>query len=199
MARFRPWKEMPRIFSSRAATFFRRSMVRGSVGADRMSRLLTTSVRVEFHAQRGGEHFRRQLFGVLARNAFGLAERVVLRKVAEGVPVGWNSHAHGGRNQTVRLARGVFAHHHKGHLARLEFLHALVAGDQLAARRKDTRDAHQVAGGNPRRAQSQLEARELLTMLPDSLGQEHPFRDEHSLASPVVASLHSELTRPYPD
>src|SRR6266568_3274347 len=44
MARFRPWKEMPRIFSSSAATFFRRSMVRGSVGADRMSRLLTTLV-----------------------------------------------------------------------------------------------------------------------------------------------------------
>src|SRR5436309_1778492 len=42
--RFRPWKEMPRIFSSRAATFFRRSRVRGSVGADRMSRLLTTLV-----------------------------------------------------------------------------------------------------------------------------------------------------------
>src|SRR5207249_1972437 len=44
MARFRPWKEMPRIFSSSAATFFRRSMVRGSVGADRISRLLATLV-----------------------------------------------------------------------------------------------------------------------------------------------------------
>src|SRR2546427_7948943 len=44
MARFRPWKETPRIFSSSAATFFRRSMVRGSVGADRISCLLTTLV-----------------------------------------------------------------------------------------------------------------------------------------------------------
>src|SRR2546427_7586266 len=44
MARFRPWKETPRIFSSSAATFFRRSMVRGSVGADRISRLLATLV-----------------------------------------------------------------------------------------------------------------------------------------------------------
>src|SRR5213594_1577593 len=44
MARFRPWKEMPRILSSSAATFFRRSMVRGWVGADRISCLLTTLV-----------------------------------------------------------------------------------------------------------------------------------------------------------
>src|SRR2546427_9199730 len=44
MARFRPWKETPRIFSSSAATFFRRSMVSGCVGADRISRLLTALV-----------------------------------------------------------------------------------------------------------------------------------------------------------
>src|SRR5947209_383054 len=132
MARFRPWKEMPRILSSSAATFFRRSMVRGWVGADRISCLLTTLVLAivppvggDFHAQRGGEHFRRQLFGVLAGNDFGLAERVVLRKVAKGVPVGWDGDAHGGRNQTMRLARGVLAHHYEGHLARLELLYAL--------------------------------------------------------------------------
>src|SRR5438034_129336 len=78
---------------------------------------------------------------------------------------------HGGRDQAVRLVGGVLAHHDVEHLARLEELLPLLERDQLAVGREDRRHAHQVVLRNPGRAQRHLEARELLAVLADALGQ----------------------------
>src|SRR5439155_764787 len=74
-------------------------------------------------------------------------------------------------DQAVRLVGGVLAHHDVEHLARLEELLPLLERDQLAVGREDRRHAHQVVLRNPGRAQRHLEARELLAVLADALGQ----------------------------
>ena len=52
--------------------------------------LIPGTVGVGLHIQRGGEHLRRQFFGILSRRVFRLAIRMMLAEVSIGVAVGRN-------------------------------------------------------------------------------------------------------------
>src|SRR5947208_771362 len=73
----------------------------------------------------------------------------------------------------MRLSSGGFRHHDERHLARLEALGALRTRENSASRREDARHTHEVACGNARRAQRQLERRQFLAMLADAFRKKH--------------------------
>src|SRR3954463_7234048 len=51
-------------------------------------------VRIEFEAERRGEHFGGELLGVIAGDVLTLAEAVMLRQVSIELPVARNRHTH---------------------------------------------------------------------------------------------------------
>ncbi len=82
--------------------------------------LVPRPIRIEFHVQRGGEHFRRQFFSVFAGRVFGFAERVMFAQVAVGVAVRRNSHSDTGGQQAMRFMGGILRHHGKHDFTRMQ-------------------------------------------------------------------------------
>src|SRR5437870_3794749 len=153
--------------------------------------LVVAGVGVEVDAQDGGQHGGGQVLGVVAGLVVGLAVAVVLGEVAVLVAVLRDGDPDRGGHQTVRLVGGVLAHHDVEDLSGLEQLLPLLQRDQLAVGRKDRRHAHQVVLRDAGRAQRHLEARELLAVLADTLGQVDLLgnvRDAHrrELVSPLT-------------
>src|SRR5438034_371795 len=133
--------------------------------------LVVAGVGVEVDAQDGGQHGGGQVLGVVAGLVVGLAVAVVLGEVAVLVAVLRDGDPDRGGHQTVRLVGGVLAHHDVEDLSGLEELLPLLQRDQLAVGRENRRHAHQVVLRDAGRAQRHLEARELLAVLADTLGQ----------------------------
>ena len=76
-------------------------------------------------------------------------------------------------NEPVWFVRGNPRDHGKGNLPWLQQLLALLARDDLAARRQDARDSHEVALLDARVAQRQLETTQLVLVGPDTFGQKN--------------------------
>ena len=76
------------------------------------------------------------------------------------------------------LARLIFANDGECDLAGFEVLQPFAARDELAGWRKNGGNPDDVAGGDTRVAQRELEARQALAVLSDSLGEENVLRDE---------------------
>ena len=77
-----------------------------------------------------------------------------------------------------RLVRRGRRNDGKDDLTRPEHSDALVPADQLAVRRPDGADSHEVVLRDPGLAERHLEARELLPVTPHPLGQERLAREE---------------------
>jgi hypothetical protein len=78
----------------------------------------------------------------------------------------------------MRLARLVLADNGESDLPGLQMLEPFTARNQLAVRRKNRRDANDVARGNSGVSQREFEARKPLAMFSDSLGEKNFLRDE---------------------
>lgn len=102
-------------------------------------------VRVELHAERGGEHRRRQVFGVVPRLLLRLAERMVLGEITVLRIVRGHGHADGGGDEAVRFVRRVPCHHAERHLSRLQQFESLGRRDALAAGGIDAGHGDQIA------------------------------------------------------
>jgi hypothetical protein len=81
-------------------------------------------------------------------------------------------------DQAVRFFGGILADHRKSHLSGFDVLQTFAARNQFAVRRKNRRDADDVARRNSRVAQSQLKTRESFTMLTDAFGEKYFLCDE---------------------
>ena len=78
----------------------------------------------------------------------------------------------------MRFFGGIFADYRKGDLARLEMFQTFTARNEFAIWREDGGNADNVAGGDPRVAQGQLEAGEPFAMFPDTFREKDLLRDE---------------------
>src|SRR5206468_3221172 len=81
-----------------------------------------------------------QFFGVVARLLLGLAEAVVLGKIAVGGAIRGDSNADGADYEPMGLTSGVLRNNCEHNLAGMQILQPLFAGNQLAVWRKDGRD-----------------------------------------------------------
>ena len=68
---------------------------------------------IKFYAQRGGQHRRRQVFGVIPRLLFRVAEGMMLAQISVLLAVFGNSQTDGCGDKPVRLVGGVSAHYAK--------------------------------------------------------------------------------------
>jgi hypothetical protein len=82
----------------------------------------------------------------------------------------------------MRLARGRLGHHHERDLTWLETLHPLGPRENAALWRKNARDPDEIARSNAGGAKGELERRQLLAMLPDTLGEEQLLGNESNHA-----------------
>jgi hypothetical protein len=71
----------------------------------------------------------------------------------------------------MRLPSGGLSDDREGHFSSGEVLHAFVARQQLAVRRKDRRNTDQILGSNTRITEGQLERSEALPMFANAFGQ----------------------------
>src|SRR6185437_4669380 len=93
------------------------------------------------------------------------------------------SQADAGSNEAVCFTRLIFADDGEGDLAGLEVFQSFAARNQFAMRRKNGRNANDVAGCNAGVAQGELKARQAFAVLSDPLGEENFLRDErHELS-----------------
>src|SRR4051794_10526000 len=137
--------------------------------------LVPALVGVEFETKRGGQHFSRELFRVIAGRVFVFPEAVMLREVPVELVVSGNGHADGGRNEAVRLTRRSLGHYDERDLAGLEALDPFAPGEDATAGREDARDPHEIARGDAGGPQRKFERRELFAMFAHTFGEEHLF------------------------
>src|SRR5271167_2858700 len=102
----------------------------------------------------------------------------MLGEVAVCVSILGNGEAHGRSDQPVWFIRCDPAHHEEEYLSWIQFLHALLLRHHLAVGREYTGHGDEVARLDARVAQRQLEAREPLLVLTNSLRKKDLFWDE---------------------
>ena len=112
------------------------------------------------------------------RDVFAFAETVMLGQITVKLAIARDGDAHCGGDQPMRLTRRGLRHDHERDLAGLQPFGALGARQDPAVGREDARDAHQIAGGDARGAQRQLERRQLFAVLADTLREKHLLGDE---------------------
>ena len=150
--------------------------------------LVPARVRIEVQAEGRGQHLGRQILGVVARGILVLAEAVGARKGSR-----YSVSSRGIATPTVAATC------RRGSRVALSDITTNVTAPGLSRRRpsflarilqpgwEDARHADQVAGGDPRRPQRQLERRELLPVQADApreeqrLGNESNHGFSHSL------------------
>ena len=125
-----------------------------------------------------GQHRRRHLLGKITRRLVVHPVGVQLAQVSVCIFIARLRHADRRRNQPMRLVRAQPRRHRKGNLARLRQRLALLARNNLAARRQNARDMHQVAFLDARIPQRQLEAAQLVLVGADPFGEEDLRRNK---------------------
>ena len=82
----------------------------------------------------------------------------------------------------MRLTSRVFSDHGKDNLAMVQVFNAFLARDDLAARRKDGTDSHEVLRGNTGIPKGQLKRGQTLPVFAYTLGEEKLLRDHFLLS-----------------
>src|SRR5437763_1738393 len=106
------------------------------------------------------------------------SEGVMLGEIAVHALVARERQSNARRNEAVRLFGGIFADDRERYLAGLEMLQTFTSGNEFAIGREDGGDANDVARGNARVAQGQLEAGKPFSMFPDTICEEGLLRDK---------------------
>jgi len=87
----------------------------------------------------------------------------------------------------VRFLGGILADDRESDLPGLDVLQTFTARNQFTVWRKNRGDADDVAGGDARVAQGELEARKSFTMFADAFGEENFLRNErHGAGLPCL-------------
>ena len=141
--------------------------------------LLPCTVGVELDPERGREHGRREILGVLARDLLRLAEGVVFGEVAVGVVLAGEGLPDRGGDEPVRFVRLVPCHDTVDDLSCLDLAEPLLARDLLRLGREDRGDVDQVAPLDPGITQRELEGSETVLVHANAPGEEDLCRNNH--------------------
>jgi hypothetical protein len=134
--------------------------------------LVVVLVEVERHAEQRGEHGGGKVLRVVTRLLLRLPVGVVLGKVPVHLLVGGNGDADGRGDAPPWLVRCHLREHDEGHLAGFQGGESLLGACDLASRRENGGDAHDVQVRDAGIPERHFEAVELFFIDPDPPGQE---------------------------
>src|SRR5207302_1579120 len=104
--------------------------------------------------------------------------------------VAWEREPDAGGDEAMRFLGGILTDHGERHLPGLHVLQSFAAGNQFTVGRKNRGDADNVARGDARVPEGELEARKSFTMFTDAFGEENFLRNErHGAGLPCLRDL----------